>query len=257
MTNFQPIKKSGITREAVLFAVPLSIGLLIAAISAASLAWPVWQRLGTDLQALQSLREQRDRIPLLRQQLVKLKRDFQRQKDKQDLVVRLIAGSGDISTFMTQLALEAVRSGVQLDGYEPLVEPSGSCDTTKQPQSAKPSGKSTEPPPPPPDPVLCAAPELEKVTLLLTARGNGPSLQQFLRGLEKLSLLVVQKDLSFKYEPTQTVAAPPQRHSPAGPPPVVMRLSLSLYREAANPPSGSPHQSAKPSTTSPAQPHDS
>ena len=227
MTNFQSVKKDPITRESILFAVPLAIGLSIAGLGVALLTWPAWQSLSRDLQALQALLEQRDRIPLLRQQLAKLKSDVVREESRQNLIVKLIAGSGDISTFMAQLAIEAQRAGVQLDGYEPIVETASRCLAPSNPSNkpAQAAKDKNAPPPPPPDPILCSSRGLEKVSLLLTARGSGPALENFLRGLEKLSLLVVQRDLGFKYEPRQSAIG-------SSSPPVVMRLSLSLYRKA-------------------------
>jgi len=231
MTNFQVVKKGLITREAVLFGAPLVLGLMIAAAGAALCLWPAWQDLNRDQQALKILHEQRDRLPLLRRQLAKLRESQQLQENRRIQIIDLIAGSGNISTFMTQLAVEARATGVQLDGYEPVVEVQPAVETTKKNSDNKNSeADKNAPPPPPRDPILAAAPGLEKVSLLITARGNGPALQQFLRRLESLSLLVVQKDLQFgtDTQAQQTASAP----SGAAKPPVLMRLSLSLYRSA-------------------------
>jgi type IV pilus assembly protein PilO len=74
------------------------------------------------------------------------------------------------------------------------------------------------------------APGLQKTSLLLTARGTGPQLLAFLRGLEKLSLLVVQSDLSLKHE-TKDAAKPGEAAAST----TQLRLNLSLYSSAEQP----------------------
>jgi type IV pilus assembly protein PilO len=96
---------------------------------------------------------------------------------------------------------------VVLDRYEPITAAApGSSDSKSATPPAKPAA----------DPLL--APGWIKASILLTARGGGPQLVQFLRRLERLSLLVVQSDLAVK----------------AGTP-AEMRLNLSLYGERRSP----------------------
>jgi type IV pilus assembly protein PilO len=141
-------------------------------------------------------------------------------------ILGLIAGSGEISTFMTQLAVEAQSSGVQLDGYEPVViqaeaQPKGGATQSREQQKEVPR---------PTDPLL--APGLEKTTLLLTARGTAPQLQDFLRRLEALSLLVVQSDLSLKAESPEPGAKTFQTRRGQ----TSLKLNLGLYAKGGEPP---------------------
>ena len=69
---------------------------------------------------------------------------------------------------------------------------------------------------PPVDPLL--APGLKKTSVLLRARGSGPQLLDFLRRLERLSLLVVQSDLAL--------TGPRQRRRGLT---TELRLKFSLY----------------------------
>ena len=201
--------------------VPVAAGALLSLGVVAGVLWPSWQQLQLAQQELDQLEEQRQRLPLLRAQLLKLSDNVQEAEERSRQILGLIAGSGEISTFMAQLSAEAQRSGVVLDGYEPI--------TTSAPEAeaapAKPKPAKGEPPPPPPDPLL--APGLQKTSLLLTARGTGPQLLDFLRRLEQLSLLVVQSDLSLKHELKE---AGKPGEAPANT--TNLRLNLSVYTEA-------------------------
>ncbi|MEN9388373.1 MAG: hypothetical protein RLZZ255_1349 [Cyanobacteriota bacterium] len=221
MTNLQGRSSARIRREWCLLGVPVAAGALLSLGAAAGVLWPSWQQLQLAQQELDQLEEQRQRLPLLRAQLLKLSDNVQEAEERSRQILGLIAGSGEISTFMAQLSAEAQRSGVVLDGYEPI--------TTSAPEAeaapAKPKPAKGEPPPPPPDPLL--APGLQKTSLLLTARGTGPQLLDFLRRLEQLSLLVVQSDLSLKHELKE---AGKPGEAPANT--TNLRLNLSVYSEA-------------------------
>ena len=180
--------------------------------------WPQRQRLQIAEQELEQLDEQRQRLPLLRAQLSKLGRDLAETELRRQQILGLVAGSGEIATFMSQLSEEAQRAGVQLDGYEPITELAPQ-DAAKTNQSANKANQANTPPP---DPLL--APGLKKTSLLLVTRGDGPQLLAFLRQLESLNLLVVQSNLQVKAE-QKTIAK-------AGVVKPVLRLNLSLYESA-------------------------
>jgi type IV pilus assembly protein PilO len=225
MTNFQAGQARRLTREQVLLFAPVVLGVLLAATAGGLLLWPALQQLQRDQEQLTALKEQEARLPLLRQQLTKQRENLDLAREKGQRILQLIAGSGDISTFIAQLGQEATRSGVQLNSYEPLIT-SGDQAAQAKPAAKKPGKASSEkqdqnkPPPPPPDPLL--APGLQKTTLLISAQGSGPQLRDFLRRLERLSLLVVQSDLSLKTgSPT-----PPASGFTA------LKLNLSLYSKA-------------------------
>ena len=227
MTNFQGGVSRRVTREQVLLWSPVLLGSVLSIAVGGLWLWPALQQLQRNQQQLSDLQDQAARLPLLRQQLVKQKENLEQAQQKQRQILQLIAGSGDISTFMNQLGQEARKSGVQLDSYEPVTT------AVAQEPAAKPAGNPPEgkpapnqPPPPPPDPLL--APGLQKTTLLITAQGTGTQIQDFLRRLERLSLLVVQSDLSLQ------VAVPAQGAQPSTKPSGLtsLKLSLSLYSKA-------------------------
>jgi len=224
MTNLQPGQPNRIRREWVLIGLPVALGALLSLAVAVGAIWPTWQRLRVDQQELEQLEEQRRRLPLLRVQLLKLTENLGQAEQRSRQILGLIAGSGQINTFMAQLSAEAQRTGVVLDGYEPLI----TAAPPAEPRSTPPSSAKDKPPAPPPDPLL--APGLQKTSLLLTARGTGPQLLAFLRGLEKLSLLVVQSDLNLKQETLEAGKAGAAASSTTQ-----LRLNLSVYSAAEKP----------------------
>lgn len=245
MTNLQADLPSRgfLTRERLLFGVPVLLGGVVALGVLGLGVWPVVQEVGTAQKKVDDLNQQKATLPLLRSQLI-----AQQANEAEALAVRgklltLIAGSGEINTFLAQLSAEGLRTGVQLDAYEPVVQvapvaaPGAKpapppASAAKGTPPATPAAKGA-PPAPPQDPLL--VPGLQKTSLLLGARGSYPQLLAFLRRLESLGLLVVQSDLVL----TQEEAKPPAP-TPAGStaPPVqpiprsVLKLNLALYSKA-------------------------
>jgi type IV pilus assembly protein PilO len=147
----------------------------------------------------------------LRRQLASLEQRLQGAEARNRQISTLIAGSGDVSTLLAMLSSEAAAAGVVLDRYEPV--PASAAGRADPKATPTPPAK---PPKPPADPLL--APGWVKTSVLLTARGAGPQLVQFLRRLERLSPLMVQSDLAVK----------------AGTP-AELRLNLSYYDARPSP----------------------
>ena len=206
-------------REQVLLGAPVLLGVLLAAALGGLVAWPRWQRLQADQQELGVLEEQQQRLPLLRHQLESLEQQREQADRRNAQILGLIAGSGELQTFLTQLSEQAAQTGVLLDGYEPV--------QAVAPLTSKKNNK-TSAETPPADPLL--APGLKKTSVLLRARGSGPQLLDLLRRLECLSLLVVQSDLSLKSgnsskdKDGRVVAEPTE-----------LRLNLGLYARDHSP----------------------
>ena len=230
MTNLQGGQGQRIRREWVLLGLPLGLGVLASlAVGVLAIA-PAWQQWRLDQAEFEQLEEQRQRLPLLRIQLLKLTDNLEQAQRRSRQILGLIAGSGEINTFMAQLSAEAQRTGVLLDGYEPVITAPPPAEASKG-SNAKPPNDKT--PAPPPDPLL--APGLQKTSLLLTARGSGPQLLAFLRGLEQLSLLTVPSDLNVKQE-AQEAGKPDLPATPT----TQLRLNLTLYSSAVSPANKAP-----------------
>jgi type IV pilus assembly protein PilO len=248
MTNFQAAPPARVSRELILLWTPVALGGVAAIAAAALLLVPAVQQLTSKQQELADLKEQEARIPLLRQQLTQQQEALEEAQQGEKQILQLIAGSGDISTFMAQLSREARSSGVQLDSYEPVAAP-----VTTPPAGQKPPAASATPNPQQPQPAAApgdplVAPGLQKTSVLITAKGSGPQLQDFLRRLERLSLLVAQSDLSLKTEVAQATEAGKTAVSGL----TTLKLTLSVYSKAsAAAPSPAPEA---PSQSPPAAP---
>jgi type IV pilus assembly protein PilO len=250
MTNFQGGTPARVTREQILLWTPVALGGVVALAAAVLMLLPAVQQLSRKQQELTDLKEQEARVPLLRQQLTQQQETLEEAQQREKQILQLIAGSGDISTFMAQLSREARSSGVQLDSYEPVTAPAA-------PATTPPAGQTPPAAPNPPQPAAAAgaaaavaaavdplvAPGLQKTSVLITAKGSGPQLQDFLRRLERLSLLVAQSDLSLKTEVAQATEGGKAAVSGL----TTLKLTLSVYSKASA-------ASAPPAAVAPSQP---
>ena len=214
-----------LTRERVLWAVPALVGGLAALGTGLFLVLPSWNKLQEDRAQVSRLTALAQSVPQFRRKIELAERRQSEAQLLQSKLMSLIAGSGDISTFMAQIGAEASRSGVQLDSYEPnLVAASAQPGASPAAPAAPPAAGQA---PAQPDPLL--APGLQKTSLLITAHGPAPNLLTFLRRLEALSLLVVQSDLSLK----QAVGAAPAGSSARAPSSTTLKLNLTVYSKQA------------------------
>ena len=218
-----------LTRERVLWGVPAVVGGLAALSTVVFLVLPSWNKLQEDQAQVTRLTNLAQSVPQFRSRIERAERRHRDAQLLQSKVMSLIAGSGDISTFMAQIGAEASHSGVQLDSYEPnqTAAPAQATPTQATPTQAAPPPAGQKAPEAP-DPLL--APGLQKTSLLITAHGPAPNLLTFLRRLEALSLLVVQSDLSLK----QAVGAAPAGSSAAvDQNSITLKLNLTLYSKQA------------------------
>ncbi len=235
MTNLQAGVEAGgpqrlFTRERVLVGLPLLVGSLAGLGLLGLAAWPAWQKLQQAEQQWQALQAQAAQLPLLRSQLLQSEARQVKAEQAQARILGLIAGSGDISTFMTQLNEEASRSGVQLDSYEPVAPAAApAAPAAAPPPAAAGAAKDKAPPAPPEDPLCRRSLNLQPTTRLISAKAPTPQLLDFLRRLERLSLLVVQRDMTLKR--AATPAPKPGEVLPPGR--TELRLSLTLCSKAS------------------------
>ena len=138
---------------------------------------------------------------------------------EQDLVVNLVAGRGQIETFLTQLSRTATESGVVIERYEPA---SAALGVTASPQQGirNQDEAGADKAQAPPD-----MKGYEKTAVLLQVRGPYVGVLQFLRAMETLELLVQPSDLELKAVPLETNA----EGGPEGPPLTDLKLRLSFF----------------------------
>lgn len=177
-------------QQRLLLGVPIGVGAVLAVVLVSVGVVPQWLKLQSDSERLAQLEVINGRIPLLRAQIAKAVETQRVAERKQQQVLQLIEGSGELATFLAQLDREASRFGVQLDLYEPVSTlPPPTADGKKVAQ------KGDQPVPAPQSPLEVAGLKAQKV--LLTAKGSYPNVLGFLRATEELSILVSQSNLSL------------------------------------------------------------
>jgi type IV pilus assembly protein PilO len=242
MTNLQQgapiLSAQGLRR--LWFAAPAAGLGVVSLVMAAAFLVPMWQTLQRDTTRLRQLEDLQMQVSLMRQQL--RAQDIQQEKAllQRDKLLRMIAGSGDVSTLLAVLDREARASGVQLDLYEPQTagEPTPAPGAPPagrnqaQPQAAQPAA----------NPLETAG--LQAQGMLISLRGPYPNLLTFLQRLESLNLLVIQSDLKLEAPPPSTDPKKPASRE------VLMKLSLRVYGKPGN--GESEASAAAPGTSAPA-----
>lgn len=222
-------------RRRLLQGAPLAVGGVLALALLGAWVVPSIQRLLTDQQRLSSLESKVQRLPLLRAQLEQTIAQQEQAQAQERRLLGLIAGSGDIATFITQVDREASRAGVKLEELQPMAA---------APAAAKGKPKPGARPKPKPGAAdgeadVAAAKgcgDLARSGFTaqrhsLVVSGRYPQLLAFMRALENLSLLVVQCDLALEQPAQPPRAADAKKPEPI--PPMQVRFALSLFEKGA------------------------
>ena len=120
MTNLSPDRPAWryqITRERVLVIVPAVLGLTLAAGVFAAVGWPALDRVDQQRQRIAVLESKRDSLPLLEAQRKRSETSLSEAMQQQALLVDLVAGRGQIQTFLAQLSRISAASGVEINLY--------------------------------------------------------------------------------------------------------------------------------------------
>ena len=240
---------------------PIGVGAVLAMAMAGWGLVPEWLKYQKTRQQVEELRSLESQLPLLEQQL---ERDQQRRdqaEQKKELMLRLIAGSGSLSTLVAELDRIANNSAVELTLVEPQAAPVAATPSSSQAGQKKQdltpdeadaklkegvqplknaTGDPNNPnakPKPPSDPLETDG--LRKKSVLLTARGGFPALLAFMRKLEQISVLAVQSNLQLALEcQTSQPSGQANQRPQCSPAPgaaakpgqtVTLKLNLALY----------------------------
>ena len=173
--------------------IPALLGLLLAAGVFAALGLPALGRLAEQRQRLSELESKQDSLPLLEAQLKQSDQAVAEVMQQQALLVDLVAGRGQIQTFLAQLSRLSAASGVVINRYEPVPAstPAASNRSGRRNQNKKGADKTKSVN----DPLQALG--YEKSSVLLQVEGPYQGLLQFLRGMEQLELLVQPSDLEL------------------------------------------------------------
>ena len=198
-----------------LLLLPLALGGVVALALLGGWVIPQLQKLNEANQRQAQTQATAAGIPLLRQQLDQTITATQRAELQQARLLALIAGSGDLATFLTQVDLQAQLHGVQLDVLQPA-KPKG---VPGEPAPAAPAAPAESP-----DPLAGAG--LQATQMQLKAVGTYPNLLGFIRAMERLSLLVRQSGFTLQQVGPTAGQAPAAAPAPA---PTAMTFTLTLY----------------------------
>ncbi len=208
-----------LTRQRVLVGTPLLVAALIGAGLFAIAGLPHWLESGERTRRIAALKVQQQSLPLIAARMKQEQQKLVAAQQQQDLVVNLVAGRGEIETFLTQLSRMATETGVVIERYEPAAAAPGVTDPPEQGtnnQDEAGEGKAQAPP---------GMKGYEKTAVLLQVSGPYVGVLQFLRAMETLELLVQPSDLELKAVPPETNA----EGVPAGPPLTELKLRLSFF----------------------------
>ncbi len=242
MTNLSgtssPWLKS-LTRQRVLVGTPLVVGALMGIGLFAIVGLPHWLESGERMSRIAELQVKKQSLPLMRGRVKDAEGKLLAAQQQQDLILRLIAGRGQIQTFLTQLSRASAESGVVIERYEPVsVAPAVTDDPAKSTnQKKKGDAEHVQAP--------LERKGFEKSAVLLQVNGPYEGLLQFLREMEQLALLVQPSDLELK-----AVASPGDEEETAavGPALTELKLRLSFFDKVpeADQPKAAPAAKAKP-----------
>ena len=176
-----------------LVALPALLGLVLAAGVFAALGWPALNRLDQQRQRLEELESKRDSLPRLESQLKQSDQALSEAMQRQAQLVDLVAGRGQIQTFLAQLSRISAASAVEIKLYEPV--PASSPEASNRRSSNNQKKKKADSDSVSNDPLQALG--YEKSSVLLQVEGPYRGLLQFLRRMEQLKLLVQPSDLEL------------------------------------------------------------
>ncbi len=228
MTNLsstQPTWRSRFSRERLLLGAPIVLGGLVALGLLALDGWPRWQRLNAQQWRLGELEAKQASLPLLEGQLAKAEEQERSMQEQQALLVKLLAGKGQIQTFLAQLSRIAMATGVTIELYEPVPPAALEAGKGKPAKTKAANGKDTGAAKAPKDPL--AARGYEATSVLLQLRGSYQAVQAFLRRMEALELLVQSSDLEIRGVEVERSDA--NKSAASAPVLTQLKLRLSFY----------------------------
>ena len=148
------------------------------------------------------------------------------------MLVKLLAGKGQIQTFLAQLSRIAMATGVTIELYEPVPPAALEAGKGKPAKTKAANGKDTGAAKAPKDPL--AARGYEATSVLLQLRGSYQAVQAFLRRMEALELLVQSSDLEIRGVEVERSDA--KKAAAPGPVLTQLKLRLSFYDQVQEKP---------------------
>ena len=238
MTNLSPdqsVWRRRFSRGRILVGAPAAFGVVLAGTLLGGLAWPRLGVIEEQRQRMDDLKAKEASLPQLKLQRTKTQVELQKAQQQQSLLIELVAGQGEIDTFLAQLSRESAATGVAITLYEPVAAASvdaPSEETNKASKPGKTRGKGNKQAAPK-DPLAKLG--YQKTAVLLQAEGPYPGLLSFLRRMEQLELLVQPSDLELVAVDDASQASDDNDQRPAAPPRTRLKLRLTFYDQTAEP----------------------
>ena len=204
MTNFQTkgVKRqlSWLTPENAVLVLPIVGGVVLAGIIAIGAVTPALVNLRDQKSKVDALLSQQIELPALGQRLRDLSKQQALRQRQQDLLLTLLSGTNELTTFLSELDQLALTAGVAIQKTEPgaierYVPP---VDINSDGAPPSPSGNRVAANDQALDPLL--SPGLEKRSANITVLGSYTAVLSFLQALEQLQVFVIVSDLQINAE---------------------------------------------------------
>ena len=191
MTNLSSSSNSpSLSRERILMAAPLLIGLLVAGGVVLLQLLPTDERIAELDARLQEVRALQTQVPGMRKRLDAAENKLEQAQLQQAVLLDLIAGRDRIQTFLALLDQRARNTGVEIQRFEPL-----QADVPSKNAQSRPRGSSKQNSSDPVNPLQDLG--YRRTAVALNVIGSYTQLQYFLQEMEKLEVVVEASDLNL------------------------------------------------------------
>ena len=192
MTNLSSSSNSpSLSRERILMAAPLLIGLLVAGGVVLLQLLPTDERIAELDARLQEVRALQTQVPGMRKRLDAAENKLEQAQVQQAVLLDLIAGRDRIQTFLALLDQRARNTGVEIQRFEPL-----QADVPLNNAQSRPRGSSKQNSSDPVNPLQDLG--YRRTAVALNVIGSYAQLQHFLQEMEKLEVVVEASDLNLE-----------------------------------------------------------
>lgn len=237
LKSWSDVRNEWVTPERLLLLIPLIIGSGIAALMAMVLYLPLLVQVNRLGQVVQGLTDKAALLPTNRQKLAVQRQRFEQARAQEELLLKLVAGTGQLPTLQAKLSQLARQTGVAITGFEPRADGAsagasalkGAAAGAPTPTPSAPGASAASPaaagrPAGNGDPLLSAG--LRKKSVLLTVSGAYPNLREFLLAVENLNVIAIATELKLTTREAgpMTMANGAQSNAPT-----TMTLVLSTY----------------------------
>ena len=191
MTNLSSSSNSpSLSRERILMAAPLLMGLLVAGGVVLLQMLPTDERIAELEARLQEVRALQTQVPGMRKRLDAAENKLEQAQLQQAVLLDLIAGRDRIQTFLALLDQRARNAGVEIQRFEPL-----QADVPSKNAQSRQRGSSKQTSSDPVNPLQDLG--YRRTAVALNVIGSYTQLQYFLQEMEKLEVVVEASDLNL------------------------------------------------------------